>query len=200
MVGLLWPTMNSSSASTSSDTTVDISTSEYVYVGLTALTAVLSIVGGTAICVLHFAFRDLRRSSGRRLLLYLAFSDAFLAFGNLLGVIWYLYRDSDIINKSKGYCDFQSAMTIYFSITSFSWTVIMGVCIFVTVVRGKLRFTKANMKTFHVISWIPAGEYSVVVLTTQARGQCSIIICIHLCPLDEAYVTIHWKTVMPSNQ
>ena len=137
----------------------NIPKSEYVYVTLTAITAGLSIFGGTSICVLHFAFKDIR-SPGRQLLLYLAFSDALLAFGNLLGVIWYLYRDSDIINKSKGYCDFQSAMTIYFSITSFSWTVIMAVCLFATVVRSMSRFTVTYMKLFHIVSWIPAGNFS----------------------------------------
>lgn len=135
----------------------DIPRSEYVYVTLTAITAGLSIFGGTVICVLYFAFKDLR-TAGRQLLLYLAFSDAVLAFGNLLGVIWYLYRDSAVIDKSEGYCDFQSAITIYFSITSFCWTVIMATCLFSTVVLGKSHFTATYMKLFHIVAWIPAGN------------------------------------------
>lgn len=134
--------------------------SEYIYVILTAITAGLSIFGGISICILYVAFKDLR-SPGRQLLLYLAFSDALLALGNLLGVVWYLYRDSDVIHRSDGYCDFQSAMTIYFSLSSFAWTVTMAVCLFATVVLGKSRFTATYMKLFHVIAWVPAGKYQM---------------------------------------
>lgn len=133
-----------------------IPSSEYVYVVLTAVTSGLSIFGGTCICVLYFAFKDLR-SAGRKLLFFLAFSDAMLALGNLLGIIWYLYSDSAIINKSEGYCDFQSAMTIYFSMTSFAWTVIMAASLFATVVLNKQIFTVTYMKLFHILAWIPAG-------------------------------------------
>lgn len=133
-----------------------IAKSEYVYIILTAVTSGMSIFGGTCTCILYFAFKDLR-SPSRQLLLYLAFSDAMLALGNLLGIVWYTYGDSAVINKSDEYCDFQSAMTIYFSMTSFAWTVTMATCLFVTVVRNKQDFTTRYMKLFHVLAWTPAG-------------------------------------------
>lgn len=131
---------------------------EYLYVVMTAVMSGLSIFGGTSICILYIVFKDLR-TPGRKLLFFLAFSDALLALGNLLGIIWFLYSDSAFINKSEGYCDFQSAMTIYFSITSFSWTVIMGVSLFSTVVLNNQNFTSMYMKQFHIIAWIPGGHY-----------------------------------------
>ncbi|XP_052792121.1 G-protein coupled receptor 157-like [Mya arenaria] len=143
--------------------------SEYIYVTLTAITAGLSIFGGTAICILYLTFKDLR-SPARQLLLYVAASDALLALGNLLGIIWYLYSDYAVINKSEGYCDFQSAMTIYFSMTSFSWTVIMGVSLFAAVVLGKAQFTATYMKLFHIVSWIPPGIITVVALCLGVLG------------------------------
>lgn len=139
------------------DSAKGIPKSEYIYVTLTAVTAGLSIVGGIAICALYFAFKDIR-TPGRKVLLFLAFTDALLAFGNLLGILWYLYSNSDVINKSDVFCDFQSAMTIYFSMTSFAWTVIMASCLFATVVLGKPQFTTKFMPLFHVIAWIPPGK------------------------------------------
>ncbi|XP_045215531.2 G-protein coupled receptor 157-like [Mercenaria mercenaria] len=139
-----------------------IPSSEYIYVVLTAVTSGLSIFGGTCICVLYFTFKDLR-SPGRQLLLFLAFSDAMLALGNLLGIIWHLYSDSSVINRSEAYCDFQSAMTIYFSMTSFAWTVTMGASLFATVVLNKQSFTVTYMKLFHILAWIPAGTEHLLI-------------------------------------
>lgn len=146
----------SCSGSCEEDPESGIVKSEYVYIILTAITSGMSIFGGTCTCVLYFAFKDLR-SPGRQLLLYLAFSDAMLALGNLLGIVWYIYSDSAVINKSDVYCDFQSAMTIYFSMTSFVWTVTMATCLFFTVVLNRLDFTARYMKLFHVLAWMPAG-------------------------------------------
>lgn len=151
-------TLNSSRTvpSDEGNTVQGIQRTEYVYVTLTAITAGLSIAGGIAICMLYVAFRDLR-TPGRKVLLFLAIADALLAFGNLLGIFWYLYSSSSLINKSDVYCDLQSTMTIYFSKASFSWTLIMAFCLFATVVLGKSQFTNKYMKIFHVMAWVPPG-------------------------------------------
>ena len=140
-----------------------LSSMDYFYTILTAVTSGLSIVGGVCICCLYYAFKDIR-TPGRKLLLFLAISDAMLAFGNLLGVIWYLYSDSYVIRKNPFYCKFQSAMTIYFSNTVFFWTVIMGVCLFVGTVLKNPTFTVTYMRVFHVLTWIPPGNIWVLPL------------------------------------
>ncbi|KAL4227561.1 hypothetical protein ACF0H5_013003 [Mactra antiquata] len=149
--------------------TSESSNKEYVYVILTAIMAGLSIFGGTCVCIIYIVFKDLR-TPGRQLLFFLAFSDAFLAFGNLLGIIWFLYEDSPIIHRSEVYCDFQSAMTIYFSIVSFSWTVIMGTSLFSTVVLNNQSFTSNYMRLFHVIAWIPGGIITLIALSLGVLG------------------------------
>ena len=141
-----------------------LSKSDYIYTILTAVTSGLSIIGGICICLLHCVFKDVR-TPGRKLLLFLAISDAMLAFGNLLGVIWYLYSDTKAINKSPVYCKFQSALTIYFSNTAFSWTVVMGICLFVCTVQNNPSFTTTYMKLFHILAWIPPGKMSDILDT-----------------------------------
>ena len=68
--------------------TDDVNTTlSYVYVLLTTLTSILSIVGCLLLIVCDVVFRDLR-SSGRRLLTWLSVADCLTAVGNLLGVTW----------------------------------------------------------------------------------------------------------------
>jgi len=66
----------------------DVNTAlSYVYVLLTTVTSILSIVGCVLLIVADIAFRDLR-SAGRRLLTWLSLADCLTAIGNLLGVTW----------------------------------------------------------------------------------------------------------------
>ena len=139
------------------DSSDGFSSMDYCYTILTAVTSGLSMIGGICICCLYYAFKDIR-TPGRKLLLFLAISDAMLALGNLLGVIWYLYSDTDVIDKNQFYCKFQSALTIYFSNTAFFWTVIMGVCLFAGTVLNNPSFTVSYMRLFHILTWIPPGN------------------------------------------
>jgi len=59
----------------------------YVYVLLTTLTSILSILGSVLLVMSDVMFRDLR-SPGRRLLTWLSVADCLTAVGNLLGVTW----------------------------------------------------------------------------------------------------------------
>ena len=150
-------TMNASEEILDVNSDRRISNSDYIYTVLTAATSGLSMIGGICICLLYYAFKDIR-TPGRKLLLFLAISDAMLAFGNLLGVVWYLYSDTEVINKNPFYCKFQSALTIYFSITTFFWTVIMGISLFVSTILNNPTFTATYMRLFHILAWIPPGK------------------------------------------
>jgi len=69
-------------------TTNDANTAlSYIYVVLTTLTSILSIVGCVLLIVADVVFRELR-SSGRRLLTWLSVADCLTAVGNILGVTW----------------------------------------------------------------------------------------------------------------
>jgi len=71
-----------------SSTGDDVDTAlSYVYLSLTTVTSVLSIVGCVLLVVADAAFRDLR-CAGRRLLTWLSVADCLTAIGNMLGVTW----------------------------------------------------------------------------------------------------------------
>jgi len=59
----------------------------YVYVLLTTLMSMLSIIGCVLLVMSDVLFRELR-SPGRRLLTWLSVADCLTAVGNLLGVTW----------------------------------------------------------------------------------------------------------------
>ena len=76
------------SADVTSPASDDVNTAlSYVYVLLTTVTSILSIIGCALLIVADVAFRDLR-SAGRRLLTWLSVADCLTAIGNLLGVTW----------------------------------------------------------------------------------------------------------------
>lgn len=131
---------------------------DWPYIILTAIVSSLSIFGGLGITFIYVLYKDLR-TPGRRLLVYLSLMDALTAFGNILGVIWLIHRDSPVIHKSMAYCKIQSGMTIYSSISSFSWTVVMGLCLVFSIVRSSPSFASKYMKLFHIISWLLPGKY-----------------------------------------
>ncbi|CAG2206704.1 GPR157 [Mytilus edulis] len=75
---------------------------DWPYIILTAIVSSLSIFGGLGITFIYVLYKDLR-TPGRRLLVYLSLMDALTAFGNILGVIWLIHRDSPVIHKSMAY-------------------------------------------------------------------------------------------------
>lgn len=133
---------------------------DWPYTTLTAVVSSLSIMGGLGITWIYFWYKDLR-TPGRKLLVFLSLMDSLTAFGNILGVIWLIHRDSHVINKSMGYCKIQSSLTIFSSISVFCWTVIMGVCLVFSIVRSSPGFTSKYMKIFHIISWALPGMVNV---------------------------------------
>lgn len=139
---------------------------DLTYTLLTAVVSCLSIIGGSGIALIYVCFRELRTPS-RKLLVYLSVMDALTAFGNILGVIWLLCSKNSVINHNLGYCKFQSALTIFSSISSFSWTVIIGVCLFYSIVKSQPAFIVTYMKLFHIISWGLPGKCFVVVISLE---------------------------------
>ncbi|XP_071170906.1 G-protein coupled receptor 157-like [Mytilus edulis] len=142
---------------------------DWPYIILTAIVSSLSIFGGLGITFIYVLYKDLR-TPGRRLLVYLSLMDALTAFGNILGVIWLIHRDSPVIHKSMAYCKIQSGMTIYSSISSFSWTVVMGLCLVFSIVRSSPSFASKYMKLFHIISWLLPATITIIALSTNVLG------------------------------
>lgn len=147
---------------------------DWSYTILTTIMSSLSILGGLGIIIIYVCYKDMR-IPGRRLLVYLSLTNAMTAFGNILGVVWLIYNDSYVINKSLVYCKIQSALSIYFSISSFSWTVVMGLCLVFSIVKSDPSFTSQFMCFFHIVCWILPGTCNLI-LSNWSKGKIKVFI------------------------
>lgn len=130
-----------------------------VYVILTAIMCLLSILGCTVIVAVYLAFQRLRTPT-RKLLVYLSVADLLTAIGNLLGIVWYIFSDSVVIHRSMAYCKFHAALTVFSSISSFMWTLTMGLCLYLCIVKNKPRVVESYMLYFHLTCWVFPGKLS----------------------------------------
>ncbi len=126
-----------------------------VYLYTTAFMSVLSIAGSIILVVTYAALPSLR-TTGRRLLVYLSIADFLTALGNLLGITWYIayrLRENENEAASQFYCHFHSALTIFSSISSFLWTMAIGVHLYLCIVRSTPKTAEKMFAGFHVTSW-----------------------------------------------
>lgn len=133
-----------------------LDTHETMYITLSSLSSVLSIDGGVSIILIYRKFVDLQTPL-RKLFALLSLADVLTAIGNILGVMWYMYGDRDYLIL----CKLQSALTVFSSISSFLWTVIIGVCLLFTIVIFNPSFAPTYMKVFHIISWSLPGRLNL---------------------------------------
>lgn len=68
-----------------------MSTMDIVFVTVVSVTAILSIPSCVIIVVMYVTIRSMR-TTGRAMLVQLTIADFLTASGNLLGVMWYLFR------------------------------------------------------------------------------------------------------------
>ncbi|KAL5005404.1 hypothetical protein ScPMuIL_018860 [Solemya velum] len=142
-----------------------LDTNEAMYISLTSLSSVLSIGGGVSIILVYRKFVDLQTPL-RKLFALLSLADVLTATGNILGVMWYMYGDRDYLIL----CKLQSALTVFSSISSFLWTVIIGVCLLFTIVIFNPSFAPTYMKVFHIISWSLPAVIAVLALSMDVLG------------------------------
>ncbi|KAL8570827.1 hypothetical protein ACOMHN_006976 [Nucella lapillus] len=148
---------------------VPMTSMDIIYVTLTTVSSSLSIVGSIVIIGTHIAYRNLR-TTGRAMLVQLSVADMLTALGNLLGVLWYLFRDSGILNHSMAYCVTQSAWTIFSSIASFLWTVAIAVTMCVAIVRHRPSTADRNWKVFVFVCWGLPAVVTVIALSCGVLG------------------------------
>lgn len=142
-----------------SNTTFQFTKRDETYAILTACTSSLSIFGGVGIVTIYVCFRELR-TCGRKLLVYLSLMDALTAFGNILGVIWLMCRAGTScrnVYESMEFCRLHAALTIFSSISSFLWMIIIGVCLLKSIVWNKPTFARTYMKVFCITAWSIPG-------------------------------------------
>ncbi len=125
----------------------------HAYFILTGITSVLSIFGSVIIILTYLKYKDLR-SSSRKLLVYVSIADFLTACGNLSGIIWYICKNDMTEAQSDGLCYFHASLTIFSSISSFLWTVAIGIHLYLFIVRSDAILANKLIWPFHVICWI----------------------------------------------
>lgn len=150
-----WRVMLQRNQKVMSNTTFQFTTRDEIYAILTVCSSSLSIFGGVGIIIIYVYFKDLR-TCGRKLLVYLSLMDALTAFGNILGVVWLLCRAGTTcrsVYESMEFCRLHASLTIFSSISSFLWMVIIGVSLLKSIIWNMPSFARRYMKVFYIIAW-----------------------------------------------
>ncbi|ELU04842.1 hypothetical protein CAPTEDRAFT_35700, partial [Capitella teleta] len=116
----------------------------------------LSMIGCAFIMITYIKFDELR-TTGRKLLVFLSLADFLTAFGNFMGIIWFIRHDSMDAAVSNVLCEFHAALTFFSSVSSFLWTVAMAIHLYVCIVRLDSITADRLLPYFHVACWaLPA--------------------------------------------
>ena len=117
----------------------------------------LSMVGSVFIVILYIWLPWIR-TTGRTMLIWLSVADFLTAMGNLMGIVWYINKSSMSDTVCMGFCKAHAAITIFSSISSFFWTVAIGVHLYMCIVLANAQMAKKITIPCHIICWILPGE------------------------------------------
>lgn len=140
-------------------------------------TSVLSIFGGLGIVIAYACFLRPRpddqlespkaaRDQLRQILVFLSIADILVAWGHLWGVSTDLERFLDVYSHyntsaptSDQQCSVQAAISIYGTVASFMWTVILTMLIFVLIKHRQIKkvkryFGRKAFTIYHLLCWL----------------------------------------------
>ena len=131
---------------------------------LTVISSLLSIFGSSLIIVSYLLWKDVRKSTARAILLFLAIADFLTAAGYLWSAIVYLLNFSSVYNTNgvassntsinfTWACRIESFWDTYFPLVSFFWTAHLAIYFVVTLVFLKPGLAKKLMIPFHLTAW-----------------------------------------------
>ena len=142
---------------------------------LVGTTCVLSIAGALAIIGAYaFILRDSDRNRVRGILVCVSVADILVAWGHFWGITTDLERFLDVYypgNNSAIYvdqpCSVQAVITVFGTISSFMWTVVLAMVIFVAIRCSKAVaeafYSTGALAIYHVVCWgIPLLEVSIL--------------------------------------
>ena len=119
-----------------------------LYVVLTGIFSVLSMIG-TSVIIFTYVYYPELRSKGRHFLVFISAADFLMAFGVLLGVIW----TSDTDAFTEAFCKASPIITAFSSVCSYFWNVCMAVYLYLTLVKRCHHLVKKFTIFSHVICW-----------------------------------------------
>ena len=134
----------------------------------TVVSSVLSVFGSFLIILTYVMWKDVRKSTARAILFFLAIADFFSATGYFVSsVVYFAVNDG----THKRFCGFQSIWIAYFPMTSYFWTANFAVYYFVILVLKKNQWRKKLMFIFHLTSWLIPLAICVPAVATGWLGK-----------------------------
>ena len=137
---------------------------------LTVFSSVLSFLGSSLVIISYFLWKDLRKSTARTILLFLAIADFMTSIGYFWSAIAYLTIFSNLTNATNYHtainanktpytkfeliCKIESFWDTYFPVVSFFWTANLAIYFVVALVFLNLNLAKKLMIPFHLTAWL----------------------------------------------
>ena len=126
---------------------------------LTLISSCLSIFGSCLIILTFILWKDVRRTTARIILLFLAIADLGTGLGYLVssaGFIAYHFQTQNDHNASFSYptfCTITSFFTTFFPVSSFFWTAYLAVYFFIVLVLKKPRWSRKLIIFSNLTAW-----------------------------------------------
>ena len=130
---------------------------------ITLTSSSLSIVGSLLIILTFVIWKDIRRSTVRIILLFLAIADFGGATGYLMaGINDVIDAHNSAHGSNKVFCVVQSFISIYFPVASFFWTMCLAIYFMMALVFHKPKWGRWLILTFNILAWgVPGITCSV---------------------------------------
>ena len=154
-------------------------------ISIVAITSSLLSCLGSVLIVYVYARWPEVRSGSRAIITYLAIADFLTGFGYIMGSFNYLYytshdtgngtatsaADRDLCyNLFTPICKIQSFITTASSSTSFFWTLILGIYLYMTVAKGRVHLAQQLLPLYHVVAWGLPTVMAFIMLATGILG------------------------------
>ncbi|XP_061196683.1 G-protein coupled receptor 157-like [Saccostrea echinata] len=137
---------------------------------ITLVSCFASLLGGVGLLMTQYKMENLHYML-RNLLSFLTIADIITVLGYICGTFNYMYsHDEDTRNTTL--CEAQSFVTTFSNMSSFAWTSIITVHLFLLVRTTNDWDRNTCLKVlYHVIGWFIPGFITVVMLVTERLGE-----------------------------
>ncbi|XP_061196684.1 G-protein coupled receptor 157-like [Saccostrea echinata] len=138
---------------------------------ITLLSASLSLTGGFALLLTYNKIPEFQ-SPVRKILVFLTVADIFSAFGYIVGTANFLRLDDSQKNSTDPICKAQSFVTTFASLSSFAWTSIIAVHLFLAIRRQQDFERNRLLKiVYYILGWVVPAIISICFLVLDKLGR-----------------------------
>ena len=120
------------------------------------ITCALSFFGNALIILTYVVFKDLRTTS-RQLLVNLSVADIIVVLSHFVGLFANFERflpPEDFVNSTTdALCVIQGAFSVYGTVASFLWSILIAVHLIVMILFRRQLLTKILVPIFYIASW-----------------------------------------------